>query len=210
MQTISRKEFTSARWVYFSLLLAPVLAVPCSNLIEVTYSLNIDDFGPRSVQIILSSVIPFIFYLPVFLKTRSVEGLFVNTHARQGLMLIFLRFLSWIALLATGNFLFLLFNAFLWLVGSLVGLSQVNKGRSWLGNLQVAIELAPIKMMPTPVWSQRQALVNGALKEAETGHTPMHRHEIVQILMEDFRGGDSDKRQRALEGLETLGEVESF
>ena len=83
---ITKKDIAAARRVYWWLLLGPVLALPCWGI---NYSLfSQHDF----ISSVVAAGLPLFVYLPVFFWTFSTRP-FVRAHARQGMVLLGLRFL---------------------------------------------------------------------------------------------------------------------
>ena len=133
---ITPKEIAAARRVYWWLLLAPILAVPC-------WGFNFNWFPRHDLaNSAWAAGLPLVFYFPVFLWALTGRP-FVKAHARQALGLLALRFFFAVLASAGNAWDLLWFNALLWLVGSLVGLAQAGHGRAWLGHIQAGIVKQP-------------------------------------------------------------------
>jgi hypothetical protein len=180
---ITRKDIDSARRVYWWLWVAPVLAVPCW-LFNSSYSSN------NLAASIFGTGLPLIFYIPVFLWAVSPNP-YLKAHARQGVVLVALRF--FFAVLADSNSAwgFLMCNAFLWLFGSLVGMVDAGNGRVWIGNIHAEIVNTPVKAQ-TPTTEKAQST------------------QSIEYNLRVFRTGEPSVREAAARRLEALGQVETF
>ncbi len=180
---ITKEDIASARRVYWWLWVAPVLAVPCW-LFNSSYSSN------NPVAAIFGAGLPLIFYIPVFLWAVSPNP-YLKAHARQGLVLVALRFFFAVLADSSSAWGFLLCNAFLWLFGSLVGMVDAGNGHTWIGNIQAEVVKTPPRVK-IPVM----------LKPQNT--------ESIEANLKAFRSGDSSAREAAAHRLQALGQVETF
>jgi len=173
---ITKKDIQNARLVYLWLLFTPILAVPCWAFSGLANS------GDGFVNI-LGAALPLIFYAPVFIWAFAPNP-YLKAHARQGVVLLFLRFCC--GMLVGANIQYALVgNLILWLIGSLVGLAQAANGRAWIGNIHAEIINHAVPSRPAPV-------------------------QDAQYYLSIFRTGDPGERVAALRQLEALGQVETF
>ena len=163
---ITLEEYKTARQVYWWLLLAPVVAVPCwaSQAVSIGGNFNF-------IASIWAAAIPLVFYLPIFTWMTSNRP-FLRAHATQGAILLGLRCLS--AILVTLDFetfgSLLIANFLLWLGGGVVGLDMVKHKYAWMDNIHATVESAtPTKT--AAAW----------LQQFRTG-TPSQRAEALADL----------------------------
>jgi hypothetical protein len=177
---ITKKDVKDARLLYQWLFFAPLVAVPC-------WAFNGSNLGTRHFPDALwSAALPLIFYAPVFIWAFAPNP-YARAHARQGVILLALRF-SCAVLVGTGSSYMLAGNLVLWLVGSLVGLSQAANGRAWIGNIH-----AEVLKDVTPAAASK----------------PIPAQDS-EYYLKIFRTGDPDAREAAVRKLEALGQVETF
>jgi hypothetical protein len=196
---VTQQEITAARRVYWWCLWMPLLAVPVWIIAAIIAALLNTRNTTVFADTILPTAIPLLLYLPVFFWAFSSRP-FLRAHARQGSILLGLRFLSALAFAYGLIFsdtnpsaglavLFILLNACLWFFGSLVGLNQAKQGVCWLGNLRAeTLREAP----------HQPYIVNKS------------RQEMVAHYLAIFQSGTAAERRAAADQLEFWGEVESF
>lgn len=194
---ITPKDIAAARRVYWWLFLAPIAAVPVWLCSFGFTSLSSDSSSNALGGALLSATISMVCYLPVFIWAFSANP-FLKAHARQGSVLLVLRFIS--AFLfgysQASAVIWLLVNAVLWLFGSLIGLSQAKRGTTWLGGLQAEI----LPDAPPPALVQKP--------QSPAAH--QSHAQAVAFCLEVFHSGDASERRIAAARLESLGEVETF
>ncbi|MGC1377986.1 MAG: hypothetical protein WA821_17265 [Anaerolineales bacterium] len=178
---ITKKNVKDARLVYLWLLFAPIIAVPCWALSGLSNSSNL-------VITIVAATLPLIFYAPVFVWAFNPSP-YTRAHARQGIVLLALRF-GCAVLVGMGAWYMLVGNAFLWLVGGLLGLIQAGRGQTWIGDIDAEI-------------------ITRALVKAQATNKPAPSPEI-QYYLNVFRTGDAAAREAAIRRLEAIGQVETF
>jgi hypothetical protein len=198
---VSKKSIVSARRVYWWLLLVPVFAVPFWWLII--------PYNPNFGEILGPSLFALVFYLPILIWATS-DNPFIQVHARQGLILLALRFLSplliflvfgWDAMLP----LFIVVNGSLWLFGSMFGLAQVGNGTSFLPFDRSKIVADPISDQ-TP----HAEILISSLDEARASLIAGERSLSIKQALAVFRNDDAASKESAMKFLAELGEVEEF
>lgn len=182
---ITKKDVNDARRVYWWLLLAPLVAVPC-------WGFNLTSASGELPAVIWASVLPLIFYLPVFIWAFAPNP-YLKAHARQGVILLALRFFCGV-LVGAGAWYLMMGNLFLWFVGSMIGLTDASAGRTWLGNIRA--EIIPYA---APQTSRAPQTLEVAGSQEQT-----------QYYLKLFRTGDVAARAEAVRKLETLAQVETF
>ena len=178
---ITKKDIVEAQRVYWWLLLGPALALPC-------WGINYNLFSQHDfISSVVAAGLPLFVYLPVFFWTFSTRP-FVRAHARQGMLLLGLRFLFMVWATYGNDWGVLWCNALLWFFGGGVGVIQAGSGSAWTGNFQARIVAEP---------QARPAVHPGEALSAE------HYLKI-------FRLGDAAAREDAARRLKALGQVETF
>jgi Tol biopolymer transport system component len=140
--------------------------------------------------------------------------LFVRRHAQQALLLAVVRVLSAVLIvgLSRGGLigLWVVVNGGLWIFGTVWGLRQIKRGDCWLMRRRGEVSelprpwATPKVAEPTPT-ATGPALAPGAIPAGQG-----ERAATVEALRLAFRTGSPEERQRALEALKALGEIEEF
>jgi hypothetical protein len=142
------------------------------------------------------------------------RNLYVRRHGQQAFSLAVAGVLSTVLIvgLSRGALvgLWVVVNGGLWIFGTVWGLRQVKRGDCWLMRRRGEISglprpwAAPKVAEPTPT-APGPALAPGALPAGQD-----ERAATVEALRLAFRTGSPEERQRAIEALKALGEIEEF
>ena len=202
---IGNPEKKTARRVYTWLFISPILTIPV--LIGMLFSLSYPESTTN--EHILTTLVPLIFQAPLVAGLTS-KSTFVYRHTQQGILLVALRtgMATWAISLGAypydGFWLFLLGNGALWLFGSLWGWNQIRQGQCWLmtrkGQKVISEENSKLD---TPHMNQELDVILKSLNMKE-------RLAAKNKALQAFRNGNPGGRQRAIEVLSSLGEVEEF
>jgi hypothetical protein len=199
---LGRHDQKTAQRVYTWLFLSSFLTVPIF-LIQV---FNI--YNSTNNELVLTALVPLILHLPLLMGLTS-KSRFVYRHTQQGIFLIALR--AGLASLAVMNmedhieFALLLFvfgNGAIWLIGSIVGWSQVSTGKCWFMDRKGEKILVPEKT-GTPIKDQE---MDEMLKSLDAPGL----HTSRQKALHAFQTGTPEVKKRAVAVLSQLGEVEKF
>jgi hypothetical protein len=206
---IGRNDKKTAQRIYTWLFLSSFLTVPIFLMSAAgTYSSS-----STNNTYVLMALVPLVLHLPLLTGLTSKSG-FVYRHTQQAILLIALR--AGMASLAAINvedhidyalLLFVFGNGLLWLVGSIVGWSQVSSGKCWF------MERKGEKLL-TPESTQAQKTIapledkelEDMLKSLDAPGMTTAR----QKAMHAFRTGTPETKKRAIAVLSQLGEVEKF
>jgi hypothetical protein len=187
---ITKKNVAKAKRVYWWLLLAPLIAFPCWLLTGAAGS------GPGDLWLaIFSAGVPLIFYIPIFFWAFSNDA-YLRAHARQGALLLMLRFTFAVLIGFSAMWGFLLCNGLLWFIGNIAGLVQASHGRCWIGNIRAEIV--------------KDSVMRPQEDKKGTPTTTPSETESVESYLKAFRTGDASARETAVRKLEALGQVETF
>jgi len=206
--TLGMNEKKTAQRVYTWLFFSSFITVPIFIGAVVNASYNAT-FNER----VLMALIPLIIHAPLLLGLTS-KSAFVYRHTQQGILLIALRAgMASLAAINVENYLgyaLLLFffgNGALWLIGSIVGWSQVSNGKCWFMERKGEKLLLPESIKPKkPNTSIDDKELDDMLKSLDaTGMTTAR-----QKAMHAFRTGTPELKKRAIAVLSQLGEVEKF
>jgi len=206
--TLGRNDKKTAHRVYSWLFFSSFLTVPIFLLSAAnTYSHSTNN------ERVLTALVPLILHLPLLLGLTSKSG-FVYRHTQQGILLIALR--AGMASLAALNvedhidyalLLFVFGNGGLWLIGSIVGLSQVSNGKCWFMEYKGEKLLAPETVkLEKPGNTLNDKELEDMLKFLDAPGVTTAR----QKAMHAFRTGTPEIKKRAIAVLSQLGEVEKF
>lgn len=208
--TLTNNEKSTARRVYTWLFLSPLITVP----IFIGTAGNASN-NPTINKFVLAALIPLIIHAPLLLGLTS-KSVFVYRHTQQGLLLIALR--AGLASLAAINLenhwentllLFFFGNGFLWLVGSIVGWSQISSGKSWFMNYkseQIILQKPPAAQVIQAVTEEDKKL-----EQLLNSMNATEKQTAKEKALEAFRSGiPGEVRKNAMNILSILGEVEKF
>jgi hypothetical protein len=206
---LARNDKKTAQRIYTWLFLSSFLTVPIFFMSAAgTYSSSI-----TNNEYVLMALVPLVLHLPLLTGLTSKSG-FVYRHTQQAILLIALR--AGMASLAALNvedhidyalLLFVFGNGLLWLIGSIVGWSQVSSGKCWLMERKGEKLLAPESAQtPRTSTSLEDKELEDMLKSLDAPGMTTAR----QKAMHAFRTGTPDMKKRAVAVLSQLGEVEKF
>lgn len=209
----SDKDRKRARGTYIWLLLSPFLNV----IVLLIGVLNSYSSRTPTNEWVLIALLPLVFHLPVLARLDS-NSPFVFRHTQQAIFLLALRASMTALALNIGRYpedgiwLFLLGNGSIWLVGSIWGINQVNRGTGWwIGRKDEKV--LPKDAMPTETPISRDKMEKPMLNE-ELGELlkslNAEGNNARQIALNAFRQGTPDTRKKAVTVLSKLGEVEKF
>jgi hypothetical protein len=205
---LGRNDQKTARRIYTWLFLSSFITVPIFIVAAANtyYQSTINEH-------VLTALVPLILHLPLLLGLTS-KSAFVYRHTQQGILLIALR--AGLASLATMNLenhidyallLFFFGNGSLWLIGSIVGWSQVSNGKCWFMERKGEKILLPETAQPAkPDSLELNKELDDMLKSLDTKGMDTAR----QKAMHAFRTGTPEIKKRAIAVLSQLGEVEKF
>ena len=152
--------------------------------------------------------------LLVLLIPLGSRLVYVRRHAQQAVALAVVRVCSTVLLvgMSRGSLLavWVVINGGLWIFGSVWGLRQIRRGECWLMRRR-----GEVCGLPRP-WPAERALppaveLSGeSLSLGEASTDEGRRAATVEALRTAFRTGTSQERQRAIESLQGLGEIEDF
>ena len=154
---------------------------------------------------VLAAVIPMIFHIDL-LKSEQTDSLFVYRHAQQARALVVLRAGTAAFSLSMGEyaiFAFLIINGFLWLVGGSLCFRQLKKDTCWLMRIKGE---KPVLALNFDVRLAQSSLEEGITLSKNDGN----KKDAIENLLLAFQHGTPEIRQRAVETLDKLGEVEKF
>ena len=206
---LGKNDKKTAQRVYTWLFLSSFLTVPIFLMSAAgTYSSSI-----TNNEYVLMALVPLVLHLPLLTGLTSKSG-FVYRHTQQGILLIALR--TGLASLAARNvedhidyalLLFVFGNGLVWLVGSIVGWSQVSSGKCWFmerkGEKLLARESTQAPKTST-------LLEDKELEDMLKSLDAPGKHTARQKAMHAFRTGTPEMKKRAIAVLSQLGEVEKF
>jgi len=206
---LGKNDKKTAQRVYTWLFLSSFLTVPIFLMSAAgTYSSS-----STNNEYVLMALVPLILHLPLLTGLTSKSG-FVYRHTQQGILLIALR--AGLASLASMNvedhldyalLLFVFGNGLLWLVGSIVGWSQVSNGKCWFMERKGEKLLAPeTAKLEKPDNTLNDKELENILKSLDAPGMNTAR----QKAMHAFRTGTSEMKKRAVAVLAQLGEIEKF
>jgi len=191
-------------WLFFSsFITVPIFIGAAANA---SYNSTINER-------VLAALMPLIIHAPLLLGLTS-KSAFVYRHTQQGILLIALR--AGMASLAAINvedhientlLLFVFGNGALWLIGSIVGWSQVSSGKCWFmerkGEAIISSESTKPEKSKTPVIDKE---LDDMLKHLDA----KGKLAAKQKALHAFQTGTPASKKRAVEILSKLGEVETF
>lgn len=205
--TLGRNDQKTARRIYTWLFLSSFLTVPIF-LIAAT-----NTYDSTNNELVLTALVPLFLHLPLLLGLTS-KSRFVYRHTQQGILLIALR--AGMASLAALNMedhidnallIFFFGNGALWLIGSIVGWSQVSNRKCWFMERKGEKLLTPEATQPektkTPLQDKE---LEDMLKSLDAPGTTTARQKALHA----FRTGTPEIKKRAVAVLSQLGEVEKF
>jgi hypothetical protein len=202
---IGNHEKITARRVYTWLFISPVLTIPL--LIVMLFSLRYPEATTN--ERILTTLVPLIFQAPLVAGLTS-KSAFVYRHTQQGVLLVALRtgMAAWAISLGEypydGLSLFLLGNGALWLFGSLWGWNQIRQGQCWwMTQKEQKFASEENSKIDTPHMDQELDMMLKSLNMKD-------RLAAKDKALHAFRTESPESKQRALEVLSSLGEVEEF
>jgi len=139
---------------------------------------------------------------------------YVRRHGQQAFLLAVAGVLSTVLLVGITRGalvgLWVVVNGGLWIFGSVWGLRQIRRGDCWLMRRRGEVSelprpwAAPKVAEPTPT-APGPTLAPGVMPAGQD-----ERAATVEALRLAFRTGSPEERQRALEALKALGEIEEF
>lgn len=209
----SDKDRKRARGTYIWLLLSPIL-----NVVVLLFAVINANWSRASTnEWVLIALLPLVFHLPVLIRLDS-NSPFVFRHTQQAIFLLALRAsMTAIAMNIGGSpddgiLLFLFGNGFLWLVGSIWGLNQVNHDTGWwIG--RKGEKVLPKNATPTERSVSKDKMEKSKLNE-ELGELlkslNAEGNNARQIALNAFRQGTPETRKKAVTILSKIGEVEKF
>ena len=204
--TLDRNDQKTAQRVYTWLFFSPFITVPIfiGAVVNASYNATINER-------VLTALIPLIIHAPLLLGLTSKSG-FVYRHTQQGILFIAVR--AGMASLAAINvedhidyalLLFFFGNGALWLIGNIVGGSQVSNRKCWFMERKgekiilpglVASENIDHPIMDKELTSMLESLNADSIKAAK------------EKALHAFQTGTPTIKKRAVAVLTKLGEVE--
>ena len=206
--TLTINEKKTARRVYTWLFFSPIITVP----IFIGMASNIYSKSTINERV-LTALVPLIMHLFLLLGLTS-NSAFVYRHTQQGLLLIALR--AGLASLAAVNvndhldyalLLFFFGNGSLWLIGSIVGLSQSSNGKCWFMERKGEKIILPEATQPT---KQDNLKIDKELDDMLKSLDATGMTTARQKAMHAYRTGTPEIKKRAIAVLSQIGEVEMF
>lgn len=201
--TLNNNDKKTARRIYTWLFLSSIITVP----IFISAASNI--YNSTINECVLTALLPLILHIPLLLGLTS-KSAFIYRHTQQGLLLIALR--AGMAGLTAINvedhidyalLIFFFGNGSLWLIGSLIGWSQITNNKCWFMDRRgekLIIAHDGIENLP-------------AQKHIEQSREFIQRYkadDAKKHALAAFRSGDREIKSQAVKLLETLDEVEQF
>jgi len=191
-------------WLFFSsFITVPIFIGAAANA---SYNSTINER-------VLAALMPLIIHAPLLLGLTS-KSAFVYRHTQQGILLIALR--AGMASLAAINvedhientlLLFVFGNGALWLIGSIVGWSQVSSGKCWFMERKGETLLSP---EATQLEKASGSLNDKELENMLKSLDAQGMNTARQKAMHAFQTGTPEIKKRAIAVLSQLGEVEKF
>jgi len=140
--------------------------------------------------------------------------LFVRRHAQQACSLAVVRILSTVLIVGVTRGaligLWVVVNGGLWIFGSVWGLRQIKRGDCWLMRRRGEISELPRPWATAKAPEPAPAAPGPALPAEALPAGQDDRAATIEALRSAFRTGSPEERQRALEALKALGEIEEF
>jgi len=208
----SDKDRKRAKGTYTWLLLSPFLNV----FLLVLMSINLSSRSSANERVV-AALVPLLFHLPILMKLDP-KGPFVFRHTQQAIFLLAIRASMAAIALNIGSYpedgilLFLFGNGFLWLVGSIWGLNQVNHDTGWWigrkGEKVLTKDAIPTEK-PVSRDKTERPIPNEELGDLLKSLNA-EGNNARQKALNAFRAGTPETRKKAVTVLSKLGEVEKF
>jgi len=142
------------------------------------------------------------------------RDLFVRRHAQQAFSLAVAGVLSTVLIvgLSRGALagLWVVVNGGFWIFGAVWGLRQIKRGDCWLMRRRGEISELPRPWATAKAPEPAPAAPGPALPAEALPAGQDDRAATIEALRSAFRTGSPEERQRALEALKALGEIEEF
>jgi hypothetical protein len=214
------KEERGVIWVYNWLFWSPFITVPFMVVIILITNWRASNLGWA-----IKVSVPAIAHIVLLIAITS-SNQYVKRHGQQAAILVGARMVSTILLIgftrADSVFLWILVNGFMWLRGTTWGRSQVKRGDCWLMRY-----LTETVDLPRP-WAQDKGVVSPEPAPASTAigitRPPAHedinlsdgdlvngkKEQAIEHFLQMFHEGPAEMRQKAVDELRKLGEIEKF
>lgn len=194
--TLTDEDKFRSRVIYQWLLISSLLTIPFSTYL--LFTLDANDYSAA-----LAASIPLLLHFHLLFNLN--KNLYLYRHTQQALILLVLRaaLAAW-AFSSESIAIFLLGNGSLWLLGSLWGFLQSKRGACWLmerkGEQIISFERERID----------SPQMDKELEDMFKSLNVKDKLSAKAMALDAFRTQTSEKKRRAIEVLQKLGEVEKF
>ena len=194
--TLTDEDKFRSRIIYQWLLISSLLTIPSS--VYLLFTLDTNDYSAP-----LAALIPLLLHFHLLFNLN--KSLYLYRHTQQALILLVLRaaLAAW-AFSSESITIFLLGNGSLWLFGSLWGFLQIKRGECWL-----------MERKGEQIISFKRERIDSPQmdKELEDMFKSLNVNDKLRakaMALDAFRTQTYEKKRRAIEVLQKLGEVEEF
>jgi hypothetical protein len=223
---VTAKDKVVVKKIYHWLRTSSFLTIPSLIFLMIYFELS-SSYRYEMNYRLAAAVLPLVWHAGLFGRLR-IKNLFVCRHTQQALALVVLRAgIAALALNGENVWLFLLGNGFLWFFGTWWGNRQLKRNTCWLmerkhERIIVADDAVvqdekktphqPVELPSAPAVLVANAKLAQAYLDKGTHFFIDSNDKInaTENLMLAFQLGAPEVRQRAVEVLDKLGEVEKF